>query len=151
MRKTIIATIVLAIPTFVAAQSLDDAVKARQEHMKSYGKSIGLLAKMAKGEVDYDSAQAQAAADMIVELTQKDQSGYWLPGTSSDDMPGVSRALPAIWAEGSKIGEVAGKLPPAALALQEVAGTGRSEMAGGLGAVGNSCNECHKSFQQEKK
>ena len=151
MRKLIIAAIVLALPTVGGAQSADEAVKARQDHMKSYGQSIGLLAKMAKGEVEYNPAEAQAAADTIAELSQKDQSGYWLPGTSTDDMPGVSRALPAIWVEGSNIGEIAGKLPPAALTLQQVAGSGRGEMAGALGDVGNTCNECHKSFQQEKK
>ncbi len=151
MRKLILAAVMLAIPAVAVADEIADAVKARQDHMKGYGKNIGELAKMAKGEMDYDATAAQAAADAIAELAAKDQSGYWLPGSSSDDLPGVSRALPALWTDGAKLGEIGGKFGPAVAALQASAGAGQGEMAAALGGVGQVCSECHKAFQQEKK
>ncbi len=150
MRKMILAAIALSIPTIVAADAMTDAVKARQDHMKGYGQSVGQLAKMAKGEMDYDAAAAQKAADMIVELSTKDQSGYWLPGTSSEDMPGVSYAKPALWTDGAKAGEFGGALVKAAAALQAVAGSGKGEMAQALGGVGQNCSGCHKVYQAKK-
>lgn len=151
MRKIIIAAIALSLPTLAVADELADAVKARQEHMKTYGKNIGMLAKMAKGEMEYDAAAAQAAADVLVEYSTKDQSGYWLPGTSSEDMPGVSYALPALWSsDGAKAGEIGKEFVMNAAALQEAAGAGQGEMGKALGAVGKNCSDCHKSFQAKK-
>ena len=151
MRKFLMAAIVISIPALALADAATDAVKARQEHMKGYGQNVGLLAKMAKGEIAYDSGQAQAAADALVGLTGKDISGLWLPGTSTVDMPGVSEALPALWENGAKAGEIAGQLKQAALALQVVAGDDRAVMAQALGEVGKTCQECHKSFREEKE
>lgn len=151
MRMTILAALALAIPTVVVADEIADAVKARQDHFKARGQAIGVLAAMAKGEAEYDAAKAQEAADKLVELANEDISGLWPAGSSSEDLPGVSRALPAIWMEGSKVGEIGAKFAPAAEALQEAAGQGKAEMAGALGGVGQVCQECHKSYQQEKK
>ncbi|PRY22976.1 cytochrome c556 [Aliiruegeria haliotis] len=150
MRKYVFVAIALSLPSLAIADALTDAVKTRQEHMKTYGKNIGMLAKMAKGELDYDADAAQAAADTIVEYSTKDQSGYWLPGTSSEDMPGVSYALPALWTDGAKAGEIAKEFVANAAALQAVAGAGQGEMAKALGAAGKNCNDCHKSFQAKK-
>ncbi|MFV0334984.1 MAG: c-type cytochrome [Tropicimonas sp.] len=150
MRKFLIAAIAVSIPALAIADAATDAVKARQEHMKGYGQNVGVLSKMAKGEVDFDSAAAQQAADALAELAGKDASGYWLPGTSSDDMPGVSYAYPALWQDGAKAGEIAGQLREAALALQGVAGTDRAAMAKALGDVGKTCQDCHKDFRMKK-
>lgn len=152
MRKIIlIATaIALSVPSIVAADAATDAVKARQEHMKSFGKQMGTFAGMAKGEVEYDAAAAQAAADTLVELVNADMSGFWLPGTSADDLPGVSYAKADLWNEGDKVGAIVGDLKTAAATMQEVAGTGKAEMAQALGGIGKNCQACHQSYQLKK-
>lgn len=150
MRKIILTALALSIPTLVFADEITDAIKARQDHFKARGQAVGVLASMAKGETDYDAAAAQEAADKLVALANEDISGLWPAGSSSEDLPGVTRALPAIWAEGSRIGEIGAKFGPATEALQAAAGQGKAEMAAALGGVGAVCQECHKSYQAEK-
>ncbi|MFV0359728.1 c-type cytochrome [Tropicimonas sp.] len=150
MRKLVIAAIAISVPGLVAANALTDAVKQRQNFMKGYGESVGMLARMAKGEVEYDAATAQGAADRIAEMAHRDTSAWYVPGSSSADLPGVSYALPALWADGAKVGEIAGRMAPAAETLKVAAGEGRAQMAGALGGVGQVCQDCHKSFQAKK-
>ncbi|SDL09507.1 c-type cytochrome [Aliiruegeria lutimaris] len=152
MRKIIlIATaIALSVPSIAAADAATDAVKARQEHMKSYGKQMATFAAMAKGEVEYDAAAAQAAAETLAELIKADQSGFWLPGTSADDMPGVSYASADLWNEFDKAGAIGGELAAAVATMQEVAGNGKGEMAQALGGIGKNCQACHKAYQLKK-
>ncbi|WP_068118490.1 c-type cytochrome [Tropicimonas marinistellae] len=150
MRKIILTAIALSLPTLAVADAATDAVKARQDHMKSYGKQVGTFAAMAKGEVDYDPAAAQAAADALVELVNMDMSGFWIPGTSADDLPGVSYAKPDLWNNFEKAGGIGTELQKAAATMQEVAGNGQGEMAQALGGIGQQCQECHKAFQLKK-
>ncbi len=150
MRKFIIAAIALSLPTLAIADAATDAVKARQAHMKSYGKQMGTFAAMAKGEVEYDAAAAQAAADELGKLVMVDQSAFWLPGTSMDDLPGVSYAKPAFWSEMDKAGAIGKEMVAAVAAMQEVAGSGKGEMAQALGGIGKNCQACHKAYQAKK-
>lgn len=150
MRKIIFTAIALSLPTLAIADAASDAVKARQEHMKSYGKQMGVFAAMAKGEVEYDAAAAQAAADTLAELTTKDQSGFWVEGSSAEDLPGVSYASADLWNNFDKAGAIGKDLAAAAAAMQGVAGSGKGEMAQALGEVGKNCQACHKEFQVKK-
>ncbi len=151
MRKTLLAVIALSIPTVVVADEIADALTARQDNMKGRGEAVNELAKMAKGEIGYDPALAQQSADRLVELISVNMSGMWPEGSSSEDLPGKSRALPALWADGAKVGEIAGKLGPAAALLKEEAGKGQAEMTAALAPVGQVCTECHKAFQAPMK
>ena len=55
----------MASVTALADGHLENAVKARQSVMKLYSFSLGQLGAMAKGEVEYDSAAASAAANNL--------------------------------------------------------------------------------------
>ncbi|MEH6834053.1 MULTISPECIES: c-type cytochrome [Falsihalocynthiibacter] len=129
---------------------LKAAVEARQENMKQRGKELGALGAMLKGEVAYDAAAAQAAADALLATVTADQSGFWLPGTDSDTFPG-SRAMPAIWAEGSKAGEEGAALVVAAEAMVATAGQGVDGIKASMGGVGAACSSCHKAYRAPKK
>lgn len=130
------------------AQSQEEAaVKARQAHMTLFAQNIGVLGGMARGNMDYDAETASAAAGNLAALAGMSQRFYWLPGTSNENMEGT-RALPAIWAEGSDISAKAAAVSEAADDLAAVAGDGLDALRAGLGPVGQACGACHEDYRQ---
>ncbi len=138
---------VVAGSAFAGGHGGNPAVKARKAHMQLYAFNLGTLGAMAKGEIEYDAGAASAAANNLAAVASLNQMAYWVPGTSSDDLPDESRALPAIWEEGSKAGEIGASFAEAAAALAAVAGDGKDAMAGAMGAVGKGCGDCHKAYR----
>lgn len=128
-------------------RALQNAMKARQAHMSLYSHNLGILGAMAKGEVDYDSAAAQGAADNMAALATMSQAGYWLPGTDSDSLEG-SRALPAIWEGDSKAQTYGMEMAEAALAMQAAAGTDLATMQAAMGGIGDGCKNCHEDYRK---
>lgn len=122
------------------------AAKARQAQMQLQAFNLGILGAMAKGATPFDAGAAQAAADNLVALSSMNQMSYWLRGSSNADMEGT-KALPAIWAEGSDVGAKAKGLADAALAMQAAAGS-LEGIQGAIGAVGGACGACHKAYRQ---
>lgn len=150
MRRLIAAAIAISIPALAVADAATDAVAARQENMKARGAQLMILGKMAKGEVEYDSAVAEEAAQKLVEVFSVDMSGFWIPGTSSEDLPGVSYAKPALWENGAKVAELGGLAHEAANNLAQLAGSDKEQMIAGLNALGKACQDCHEIAQASK-
>ena len=123
------------------------AVQARQSHMTLYAHNLGKLGAMAQGNAEYNSEVATAAAQSLNHLVQLNQSGYWLPGTATGEFEG-SRALPAIWEEGSDVGAKHQALVDAVANLQAAAGTDLASLQGALGGVGQACGGCHETYRQ---
>jgi len=144
------ATVAIVGSAFAAGHGGNPAVKARQSQMQLYQFNVGVLFGMAKGDIDYDAGAASAAAGNLAALSQLSQRGYWVPGTSSEDLPGETRALPALWADGSKAGEIGASLAEAAVALDAVAGDGKDAMTAALGPIGQACAACHKDYRQSQ-
>ena len=122
------------------------SVKAREGIMQNYGFSLGVLGGMAKGEMEYDAAAAQAAADRLVALSNLPQEGYWAEGTSSEELEG-SRALPAIWEDMEDFTSGFDDLHEASMAMAEVASDGQEAVAGQMQALGKSCGGCHEDYR----
>jgi cytochrome c556 len=131
-----------------ASHGPNPAVKARQAHMDLYAFNIGYLGSVAKGETEYDAEAAVAAASNLAALTKLSHRGYWAPNTSNADLGDQTRALPALWEEGSQAGEFGAKLAEAAANLAAVAGDGKDAMAAALGPVGQTCGGCHEKYRQ---
>lgn len=146
---TFTAGLAVAGTAFAGGHNGNPAVKARQAHMQLYAFNLGPLGAMAKGEIEYDADTASAAASNLAALSSMNISRYWAPGTSTEDLGDQTRALPAIWQEGSKAGEISGQLAEAVAALAAVAGNGRDAMAAALGPVGRACGACHEDYRQE--
>ncbi len=140
---------VLAFADGHANKQLESAVKARNAQMQLYAFNLGTLGAMAKAEKPYDAESASAAAANLLALASMSQQGFWLPGSDNQSIES-SRALPAIWAEGSDVGEKAGAFVEAAKALDAVAGTDLASLQGAMGAVGASCGSCHKAYRAPK-
>lgn len=131
-----------------ASHGGNPAVKARQAHMTLYQHNVGTLFGMAKGDIEYSAEAASAAASNLAALSTLSQAGYWAPNTSTDDLGDQTRALPAIWQEGSTAGEIGGQLAEAAANLAAVAGDGKDAMAAAIGPVGQACGACHEKYRQ---
>ena len=150
------ATAILATSMLIVTSSIaiagghggNPAVKARKSHMQLYAHNLGILGAMAKGEVEYDAGAASAAAGNLASLSTLDQRSYWAPGTSTAELGEETRALPAIWEEGSKAAEIGGQLAEAAAALAAVAGDGQAALGPAMGGVGRTCGACHEDYQQ---
>lgn len=146
MRKLILAA-ALAIPTAtLAADPVEDTIAARQGFYKLLGANMGVLAGMAKGEVEYDAAAAQTAADNMGALTMYNVAHLYMPGTSSADSD-KSRALPKIWEDFPGVQAKGAAFGDAVKAMQAVAGAGKDQMAGAMGALGGSCKGCHDTYR----
>lgn len=155
MKKSVIACLSVAVVSIgalagadghISDKQIESAIKARKAHMQLYSFHLATLGGMAKDEIPFDAEAATRAADTLVALTQLPQNGYWLPGSDSDSVEGT-RALPAIWAEGSEVGDRGADLVAAALAMQAAAGD-LDGLKANMGALGGSCGGCHKPFRQ---
>jgi cytochrome c556 len=150
MRKTLITLAALALPLAAVAQDEDNpVVNARQGYFKLLGLEMGALAGMAKGEVEYDAAAAEAHAADIVTLSTYTMDDIFAPGTSKEDLPGETRALPAIWEDMEDVQKKAMALDAAALELAEVAGDGRGALGPAVGKLGSACKSCHDKYRAE--
>lgn len=132
------------------AKAIAAAVKARQSQMTLYAFNIGLLGGMAKGEIEYDAEAATAAATNLATLSKLDQSRLWPEGSDVDSLGSdTTEALPAIWEEGSDIGDKSMALISAAEDMQSAAGEGLDALRGAIGPLGKSCGGCHEDFRQK--
>lgn len=140
--------VAIASAAFAGGHGGNPSVKARQSHMQLYQFNLATLGGMAKGEIEYDAEAAQAAANNLAALSTLSQRGYWAPGTSTDDLGDQTRALPALWQEGSEAGQIGGRLAEAAAALATVAGDGQQALGPALGPVGGACSNCHENYRR---
>ncbi|MBK1635964.1 c-type cytochrome [Rhodovulum adriaticum] len=147
MRKVLLTALVAAIPATGFAAGLEDLVEARRGYYKLLGANMGTLSAMAKGDVAYDGAAAQTAADNLKTLTQYNVGHLYAPGTSKADMPGKTRALPAIWEDQAGVAEKGMAYVEAVNALAEVAGLDRADMGKALQKVGGTCKGCHDDYR----
>lgn len=155
-RKTravaIAACLVAAAAGFAAAQDqgmLERAIKARQGLMNVHVWESGPLFAMAKGDMPYDAEIAAGHAAALNELTQYEEPRMFIPGTSTAEMPGETRALPAIWERPDEFRQAFDQLQEATTRVVEVAGDGQEALAAAVAEVGKSCGNCHQSFREK--
>lgn len=130
------------------AQDLTPHVNARKALMGLYAYNLGVLGGMAQGQVPYDADQARAAATSLFHLSRSGGQRMWPAGSDSASMPGVTRAMPAIWESGSEFGARAGALAAATEAMMNAAGTDLASLQGAMGALGGACGACHQAYRQ---
>lgn len=138
----------VAVATLAGTASANEhAIKARQAMMQLYAFNLGQLGAMAKGEVDYNSDAAMAAASNLLAAATMNQSAMWPQGTDNESMPGKTAALPAIWTTFPKIAENGKALVDAATLMAAEAGNGLDAVRANIGAVGGACAACHKAYR----
>jgi len=151
-----IRTKIIALSAFAAmaiggaaaiAQDVPAAVEARQGQFKLMALNIGVLGNMARGNVDYDAAQASTAANNLVAISMLDQSFHWPEGTDNMSIDGT-RALPAIWDDLPDVVMKWQAFGAAATGLAAEAGNGIDALRAALGPVGGTCGACHDAYRE---
>lgn len=128
------------------AGAADDPIKARQELMKSVGKSTKALAQMVKGEAPFDAAQAKEAAGVIAAVPAKYVTLF--PEGSGE---GETEASPKIWKDMEGFKAEAGKLEAAATELGTAAGNGEEAFRAAFAEMTQRCKSCHEGFRIKKQ
>ena len=135
-----------AIAGTAKADDLQGDIKARQALMKQIGaqaKAIYAVVDAKSGDMaDMQKRALQVKADIAKAAT------LFPTGTSTDDFPGKTHALPAIWkdmdsfkADATNLETQAGKLADAAQ------GGDMSAFAAQFAATGKACGTCHTDFR----
>ena len=142
---------VLLAPSLALPQDKPDAgqkaITARQGFMQLVSWEAGPLFGMAKGEVAYDAGAASAHAANLHALYQYPFPSLFLAGTSKDDRPGKTRALPEIWADMAKFEGAFRDVQAAVDLVNAEAGKGQPELAAAVGELGKACGGCHTPFR----
>lgn len=142
MRKSVIALAALAVGTTLAFASPE---KDREALMKSFGKSVGELGKIAKGEKPFDADAVLSTLKTLNDDAAKlDVVALFPPGSNGE------AASPKIWenfddfkAHADKLKEdvaAAAAAPPA-----DVAALGKQ-----VGMIGKDCGGCHETYRLKK-
>ena len=125
------------------------AVEKRQATMKQQGQSLAPIKKFTDGSGSREDAER--AATQLVALTRSVPT-LFPAGTSSADLPGKTRAKPAIWTERPKFEETAQSLAPQAEKLLAAVKTDdRAATAQQFQAVGRVCGACHDAFREPER
>ncbi|MDO6725462.1 cytochrome c [Cognatishimia sp. 1_MG-2023] len=130
------------------SKALMGAVKARQGQMQLYAHNLGVLGAMAKGDVAYDAAAAQAAADNLVAVSGLNAMTMWPQGSDSTSMEGT-RAKAEIWSNFPDVGAKAGAMAEASVAMAAAAGSDLASLQAAMGPLGGACGACHKAYRSK--
>lgn len=140
----------LTLPAFAADRDpKKDAIKARQAEMQLRKFNAGPLFAMAKGDMPYDAKTAQTLANNLKLLLDLDNGRAWMKGTSNEDYPDETTALPKIWNTWPKIADYGKEYAKAVNDLAAVAGNGADALRGKIKALGGACKDCHDDFREE--
>lgn len=126
-----------------------EAVKQREQTMKTMGRSMGAIVKYLKNE-GVTEADAKAAATAIVKESGKSATDVFPKGTEIG--VGDSNAKPELWQNWSKAEGDWKAVQPAAMKLEAALNSGdRAQVAQAVKGVGGACGECHESFRRKKE
>ncbi|MBK5932786.1 cytochrome c556 [Rhodovulum imhoffii] len=147
MRKILMASALIALPLTAFAAPAEDVAEARKGFYKLLGIEMDGLVSMVKGETEYSAEKAQGHAADIKTLTQYNMGDIYAPGTSNADLPGKTRALPAIWEDGAGVQEKGMAFVKAVENLNAVAVDGKDELAKAVQQLGGACKACHDDYR----
>ncbi len=148
-KLTLFVSLSLMIPLSVASDLEEDAIQARQDQMQLRSFNAGPLFAMVKGDMDYDAGMAGMLANNLKVMLGVDNGRAWMKGTSTEEYPEKTDALPAIWESGSEIGDRGKAYAEAVNALADAAGQGLDALTPRVKDLGQACKACHDDYRQD--
>lgn len=148
---------------FVATTQVEvasaDPVKTRRAVMKELSGHAKAIGKFVKGHKNAKKeAKLGKAGDMELRALAMAGLGKRMvtlfpKGTSMTDMPGKTRAKPAIWSKSADFRKAAKVLVSWSQDVEKAAATGdKAKIAAAMKGFGKTaCGTCHKSFRGPKK
>jgi cytochrome c556 len=122
----------------------DPNAKLRAALMTQVGGAMKVLGGMAKGEVAYDAAAAEAAKAKLVEAS----AGIAVAFAKQGEADPVSEAKPEIWTSWEDFLKKAGALNAVATAA-DVASA--EAVTASVGTLGGACKDCHTTYRVKKE
>lgn len=147
----VVALIASGLLTASPANAADmSAVHKRQALMKDNAKSGKIVVEYLKGK---GSAADVAKAAAEIASNAKKIPELFPAGTSAKDLPGKTRAKPAIWSDMAKFKADAHTLGVKAMALEAAAKSGdKKKIQVAFGDLGrHACGACHGQFRAKKR
>ncbi|MCB6177744.1 cytochrome c [Rhodobacter sp. Har01] len=142
-KLVLVGALLAAGAAFAEGEATDPAAKAREAVMQAVGMNVGTLGKMAKGEMPYDAAAAEAAKAAIVTAAGGIAAAFEAQGGEDP----TSEAKPEIWANWDDFLKNADALKVAA----EGADVSSAEAIGAsMGTLGGACKDCHTDYRNMK-
>lgn len=150
LKSIVLLAAAIGLLTSCAGFSARYAIGERQGVMKSYGgdmKAIGGFLKKGQGSAADVAARARKMAGSTDRL-----KGMFPKGTSSTDLPGKTRAKPAIWKKKAAFDQAADIMKVYAMRLAVAADSGdKKKIGAATGALGKrGCGGCHSDFRGPK-
>lgn len=147
--KTFVSALVIAATMTggaAFAQEYKNQLKARQGQFWTLAINLGVLGGMAKGEIEYDAAAAQAAAESIHGVSMVNMATLFPEGSDNMSIDGT-RAQPSIWEDNADFLAKWDALGDAAETAAANAGNGQEALGPLLGALGGTCKACHENHR----
>jgi len=150
MKRIIIGALAVAVIStgFAMAASHGDAINARKAAMKQVGGAMGAMAKMAKGEADFDAAVVLASLQKMNEVSKT--FGDYFPAGSETGMDSEGKettAAPKIWEDMDGFKAAIMKFDTDTAAAIASPPQALAELGPVLGSVGGNCKACHESYR----
>lgn len=139
----------IALPASAGHDPKKDAIKARQGEMHLRSFNAGPLFGMAKGKMPYDAKMANKLAANLKLMLDLDNGRAWMQGTSNEDYPDDTTALPKIWKTWPKIADYGKDYAKAVNELAAVAGNGQDALKEKVKGLGKACKSCHDDFRKK--
>ncbi len=144
LTKIAMLSVLLAAGAAYADERTDPNAKMREEVMEEIGDAMKTLGGMAKGEVAYDAAAAEAAKAKIVEEAGAIATEFATQGEADP----ASEAKPEIWTSWDDFLKKADALKAAASAADV---SSAEAIGASLGALGGACKDCHTTYRVMKE
>lgn len=144
--RSLIALAMIGAAGLAPALAADEPQVVRQEMMKKVGGATGAMAKMVKGEMDYDAAAALAALTTISEVAAT--YGDFFPEGS--DTGFETEAAPTIWSDRAGFNEKLAQFKADADAGVAAAPADLDGLKAVFGPLTKNCGACHEDYRLKK-
>lgn len=143
MKRLAFAVTLVGLTAAMPSLAAEDPIAARKAVMKNNGAAVGALAKMVKGETEYDALAAQLAMRTIFSGVVALPSLF----PAGSETGGETKASPKIWEDMAGFEAAAAKAASDAAAAIGPAGQGLDSLKGVFGSVAQNCSGCHETYQ----
>jgi len=144
--RTLFAAAVIGAAGFAPAIAADEPQVVRQEMMKKVGGATGAMAKMVKGEAEFDAAAARAALTTMSEVAAT--FGEHFPEGSETGME--TEAAPAIWSDRAGFDAKVAAFKTDADAAVAAAPADLDGLKAVFGPLTKNCGTCHETYRLKK-
>ena len=144
MRKLVIAISMLSL---AASAAFADPILDRQALMKERGKLVGGLAKIAKGEADFDAAAVLTALQALQVNAEKFDADALFPAGSDK---GDTTASPKIWEDMAGFKAAEDKYLADVKAAAAAAPADVDALKAQVNTIGGDCGTCHQTYRVKK-